>query len=76
MSEILNGRTSELEQSQFIELPPATSSAIVVVSDDDWSDTVKDAIEALPQVWTRGLLYTILNTWSSNVCSLASSSGC
>jgi hemolysin D len=60
MSEILNGRTIELEQSQLIELAPTTSSAIVVVGADDWSDTVKDAIEALPQIWTRGLLYLIL----------------
>jgi hemolysin D len=60
MSEILNARTIELEQSQLIELAPTTSSAIVVVGADDWSDTVKDAIEALPQIWTRGLLYLIL----------------
>jgi hemolysin D len=68
MTEILNGKTilvssgyaNELAQSQLIELPPEISSAIVVVVADDWSDTVKDAIEALPQIWTRGLLYLIL----------------
>jgi hemolysin D len=56
MSEILNGRSIEL--SPAIEIPPE-SLAIVAVPADDWSNTVKDAIEALPQLWTRGLLYLI-----------------
>lgn len=67
MSEILNGRvitqggrySEELAQSQAIEVVP-NRPAEVVVAVDDWSDTVKDAIEALPQMWTRGLLYLIL----------------
>jgi hemolysin D len=58
MSEILNSRSIELAPSPLIEIPPA-STAIVAVPADDWSDTVKDAIEALPQLWTRGLLYLI-----------------
>jgi hemolysin D len=58
MSEILNGRSIELAPSPAIEIPPA-STAIVAVPAADWSDTVKDAIEALPQLWTRGLLYLI-----------------
>jgi hemolysin D len=31
-----------------------------MVGAEDWSDTVKDAIEALPMVWTRGLFYLLL----------------
>ncbi len=56
MSEILNGRSIELAPA--IEIPPE-NTAIVAVPAADWSDTVKDAIEALPQLWTRGLLYLI-----------------
>lgn len=66
MSEILNGRTIPASRDYTNELSPpgaielATESlAIVAVPADDWSDTVKDAIEALPQLWTRGLLYLI-----------------
>ncbi len=66
MSEILNGRSSlassgyanELTPSPAIEIPPE-SMVTVAVPAADWSDTVKDAIEALPQLWTRGLLYLI-----------------
>jgi hemolysin D len=58
MSEILNGRMIELSPPAAIEIPPE-SLAIVAVPADDWSNTVKDAIEALPQLWTRGLLYLI-----------------
>ena len=58
MSEILNGRSIELAPSPAIETSPE-STAIVAVPAADWSDTVKDAIEALPQLWTRGLLYLI-----------------
>lgn len=58
MSEILNGRSIELAPSPTIEIPPE-SLASVAVPAADWSDTVKDALEALPQLWTRGLLYLI-----------------
>ena len=58
MPEILNGRSIELTPSPAIEIPPE-SLEIVAVPADDWSNTVKDAIEALPQLWTRGLLYLI-----------------
>jgi hemolysin D len=59
MPEIFNGRAIELSSSQSIELSPENLS-IVAVPAEDWSDTVKDAIESLPQIWTRGLLYLIL----------------
>jgi hemolysin D len=37
-----------------------TIPAVMAISVDDWSDTAKEAIDALPQAWTRGLLYSIL----------------
>jgi hemolysin D len=58
MTQTLNGRSIELSPPASVEIPPE-SLAIVTVPADDWSDTVKDAIEALPQLWTRGLLYLI-----------------
>jgi hemolysin D len=66
MPEIFNDQETELASSSAIEL--VTPSAIKLVSNrptkmvlaDDWSDTVKDAIEALPMVWTRGLFYVLL----------------
>jgi hemolysin D len=58
MAEISNDRAIELSQSQAIELVPNRPAELVVA--EDWSDTVKDAIEALPQIWTRGLFYVLL----------------
>jgi hemolysin D len=58
MSEIFNDREIELASSSAIELVPNRPAEMVGV--EDWSDTVKDAIEALPQLWTRGLFYVLL----------------
>jgi hemolysin D len=58
MTQAFNDKTIELALPGSVEIP-AESMAIVAVPADDWSDTVKDAIEALPQLWTRGLLYLI-----------------
>lgn len=58
MSEISNDREIELASSSAIELVPNHPAQMVVA--EDWSDTVKDAIEALPVVWTRGLFYLLL----------------
>jgi hemolysin D len=61
MPEILNGQmksqsitNSSGELLDFSELPG------VNVAIDDWSETAKEAINALPQVWTRGLLYFLM----------------
>ena len=59
MTQTFNNKTIELAPPASIE-PAPESLAIVAIPADDWSDTVKDAIEALPQLWTRGLLYLIL----------------
>jgi hemolysin D len=59
MPEILNNRTSQ-SQDRNPELFRESSPAEVNVSDYDWSDTAKSAINALPQVWTRGLLYFLV----------------
>jgi hemolysin D len=59
MPEVLNGQV--IEQVLDAELlSPDSSSPVVRVPDDDWSETAKEAINALPKVWTRGLLYFIL----------------
>jgi hemolysin D len=58
MSEIFNDREIEVASSAAIELVPNRPAEMVGV--EDWSDTVKDAIEALPMVWTRGLFYLLL----------------
>ena len=58
MTQAFNNKTIELSSSTAIEIP-SESQEILAVPADDWSDTVKDAIEALPQLWTRGLLYLI-----------------
>jgi hemolysin D len=59
MSEMFNDREIQLAQTTAIKLVP-NLPAEVVVSGEDWSDTVKDAIEALPIAWTRGLFYVLL----------------
>ncbi len=38
---------------------PVANQSIEMVA-DDWSDTAKEAMESLPQVWTRGLLYFLV----------------
>jgi hemolysin D len=58
MPEIFNDREIELASSSAIELVPNRPAEMVAA--EDWSDTVKDAIEALPQLWTRGLFYVLL----------------
>jgi hemolysin D len=58
MTQTFNNRSIELSSSTSVEIP-SESQEILAVPADDWSDTVKDAIEALPQLWTRGLLYLI-----------------
>jgi hemolysin D len=40
--------------------PQPSSAAVVKSATYDWSDTAKSAINALPQVWTRGLLYFLV----------------
>ena len=41
---------------------PATNSesSIVVAEQEDWSAATKDLMDALPRVWTRGLLYFLV----------------
>jgi hemolysin D len=57
MPEVLNGRISE--QVFEAELLPDSPQPVVSPQADDWSETAKEAIDALPKVWTRGLLYFI-----------------
>jgi hemolysin D len=65
MPEVSNGRVADKSiadlatidskgELDFSELPG------VNVTIDDWSETAKEAINALPQVWTRGLLYFLM----------------
>jgi hemolysin D len=61
MPELLNGRSANPPQNEsIVELPDFSSVTGINVTDDDWSDTAKEAINSLPQVWTRGLLYFLM----------------
>lgn len=40
--------------------PPATRSAASNNSDRDWSYATQELLDALPRVWTRGLLYLLV----------------
>lgn len=57
MPEVLDGRVSEPVFEA--ELLPDSPPPVVSPQADDWSETAKEAIDALPKVWTRGLLYFI-----------------
>jgi hemolysin D len=59
MPEILNHQNSKSEDS-LPKLAIASSRSRVNLDTYDWSDTAKSAINALPQVWTRGLLYFLV----------------
>lgn len=39
---------------------PSTKSDSSSSHSDDWSDATKELLDALPQVWTRGLLYLLV----------------
>ena len=45
------------KQSGSIVPANNSESSIVVVEQEDWSAATKDLMDALPRVWTRGLLY-------------------
>ena len=47
------------QPEQSVGIVPATNaeSSIVVAEQEDWSGATKDLMDALPRVWTRGLLY-------------------
>jgi hemolysin D len=61
MPELLDNSNSNSPDSTYSpsQLVLRTPAAVVKTPADDWSDTAKSAINALPQVWTRGLLYFI-----------------
>lgn len=62
MPELFDGRVPN--SGTLTRLTPIPSATMpqpeIAISADDWSDTAKEAIDALPQAWTRGLLYFIL----------------
>jgi hemolysin D len=61
MPELLNGRSAnQAPKDSITELPDFSSVTGINVTATDWSDTVKEAINSLPQVWTRGLLYFLM----------------
>jgi hemolysin D len=62
MPETLNNGTRNATEDSRSQLALKSPAAIVDIStyDYDWSDTAKSAINALPQVWTRGLLYFLV----------------
>jgi hemolysin D len=59
MPELLDNSNSNSTDATYSpsQLVLRTPVAVVKTPADDWSDTAKSAINALPQVWTRGLLY-------------------
>jgi hemolysin D len=61
MPEILNDRVADKTIPDASgELPDFSELPGVNITIDDWSDTAKEAINSLPQVWTRGLLYFLV----------------
>ncbi len=59
-----NGQIVDRSSTESIdpvaESPPPPASQSVALTAEDWSDTAKEAMEALPQVWTRSLLYFLV----------------
>ena len=58
MPELLNGRS--IVEPKQPEVTIDSSPPAVNFTTYDWSDTAKSAINALPKVWTRGLLYFLV----------------
>lgn len=67
MTDLLNGRIqsylTKQEVSEYQELANELAVEVPVErvnTRDDWSDITKEALDSLPQVWTRGLLYFLV----------------
>jgi hemolysin D len=60
MPEILNGRSINTTPKEPTEQLHDFSVTGINVTVTDWSDTAKEAINSLPEVWTRGLLYFLM----------------
>ncbi|QSJ20808.1 HlyD family efflux transporter periplasmic adaptor subunit [Nostoc sp. UHCC 0702] len=58
MPDTLNGRVSQATPEDILH--QETLALLPVKSTDDWSDITKETLDALPQVWTRGLLYLLV----------------
>jgi hemolysin D len=57
MPEIFNNESHNFTTDPRSQLALKSPTAIVDTATYDWSDTTKSAVNELPQVWTRGLLY-------------------
>lgn len=60
-----NEQTNQSQQSSSLAVIPKTTSSLVRVGSsnadsNEWSSLTKELIETLPQVWTRGLLYSLM----------------
>jgi hemolysin D len=63
MPKILNGRVLDplgAEPSDFLTKKEPAQVQVNVLPADDWSDSAKEGINSLPQVWTRGLLHFLV----------------
>ena len=57
-----NTAITTTQPAQNAEIVPANNSesSLVAVEQEDWSAATKDLMDALPRVWTRGLLYFLV----------------
>jgi hemolysin D len=58
--QVIDRSSTESIDSVAAENPPPIASQSTQLTAEDWSDTAKEAMEALPQLWTRGLLYFLV----------------
>ncbi|MCU0535572.1 MAG: response regulator [Hydrococcus sp. Prado102] len=58
--EKLNDRTITVESSANPSQPSESSANLATSVEGDWSNITQERIDALPQAWTRGLLYAIV----------------
>ena len=60
-----NEQTNQSPQSSSLAVIPQTTNSLATVrsleaDSNEWSSLTKELIETLPQVWTRGLLYSLM----------------
>jgi len=55
---IARSNYSASESSEIVHIP--TQLPAVVAEREDWSAATKDLLDALPQIWTRSLLYMLI----------------
>ncbi len=59
MTDLFNGRQIEASIKNASE-PDNLAQKLSTFTNEDWSEITKEALDSLPQVWTRGLLYLLV----------------